>query len=152
MSFECEFVDREEQPTLAIRTHTPVEGLPQLIGASYGRIMQYLASIGERYAGEPFVVYHNLDMQNLDVELGFPVLQELPGKDDIQPGKVSSGKYGVCHYTGPYEQMEPAYQALNDMIKENGFETTGIAYEYYLNGPQDATPEGYKTRIEFPLK
>ena len=152
MSFECEFVDREEQPTLAIRTHTPVEGLSQLIGASYGKILQFMQSMGEQFAGELFVVYHNLDMQNLDVELGFPVLKELPGKEDIQPGKVAAGKYGVCHYTGPYEKMEPAYEALNNMIKENGFETTGIAYEYYLNGPQDAAPEDLKTRIEFPLK
>ena len=108
--------------------------------------------MGEQFAGEPFVVYHNLDMQNLDVELGFPVLKELPGKDDIQPGKILAGKYGVCHYTGPYEKMVPAYDALNNLIKENGFETTGIAYEYYLNGPQDAAPEDLKTRIEFPLK
>lgn len=152
MSFECEFVDRVEQPTLAIRTHSPVEGLPQLIGASYGRIMQYLESLGEKFAGEPFVVYHNLDMQNLDVELGFPVLKDLPGSGDIQPGKVMAGKYGVCHYTGAYENMAPAYDALNNLIKENGFEPTGIAYEYYLNGPQDAAPEELKTRIEFPLK
>ena len=29
MSFVCEFVAREEPPTLAIRTHTPGEGLPK---------------------------------------------------------------------------------------------------------------------------
>ena len=88
MSFECEFVEREEQPTLAIRTHSPVGGLPLLIGASYGKIMQYLESLGEKYAGEPFVLYHNLDMHNLDLELGFPVFKVLPGSGDIQPGKV----------------------------------------------------------------
>lgn len=152
MSFECELIERKEQPTLSVRTHTPVEGLPQLIGQTYGQIMEYMASIGAQPVGEPFVAYYNLDMKNLDIEIGFPVTKALPGQGEIQPSQVMAGKYGVCHYTGPYEQMAPAYEALTGWVKEKGFEPTGLAYEYYLNSPDEVPVSGLKTRIEFPLK
>ena len=41
-------------------------------------IAQYLAEQSEQPAGAPFVAYYNMDMQNLDVEIGFPVTACLP--------------------------------------------------------------------------
>lgn len=47
--------------------------------------------------------------------------------------------------------MAPAYDAVNAWIVEHGYQPTGVVYEYYLNGPQDTPPSGYKTRIAFHL-
>ena len=101
MSQVCEFFDIPETPTVSIRTHVAVEGLPGLIGQSYGAIMQYMGELGEPIAGEPFVIYYNLDMKNLDVELGFPVSKSLPaqGRDQAIHAANRTGSPYTLHRT-----------------------------------------------------
>jgi effector-binding domain-containing protein len=151
MTHICEIFEIPETHTLTIRTNTQVEKLPQLIGQTYGAIMQYLSELGEPISREPFVIYYNMDMQNLDVELGFPVSRELPAKGDIKPSHLPVGPAARSLYTGPYADMGPAYEELQKFIADKGFEPTGVSMEYYLTGPE--TPqEKHQTRIVFPIK
>lgn len=92
MAYKCEVKDQSTQPTLSIRTRTRVQDLAQLFGKGYGAIAQYLGELQEAPAGPPFAIYHNEDMQKLDVELGFPVSSRLAGKDDIQASEIPGGK------------------------------------------------------------
>ncbi len=147
----CEIFEIPETPTLSIRTHSAVAGLPILIGQSYRAIMQYLEELGEEIGGEPFAIYYNLDMENLDVELGFPVLKPLPAKGEIKPSTLPAGPAARTIYTGPYEDEGPAYEELNKFIKDKGHEATGVAMEYYLTDPE-VPPEKHQTRIVLPLK
>jgi effector-binding domain-containing protein len=93
-----------------------------------------------------------MDMQDLDVEIGFPVSGSLPGKGEIQPGEIPGGKAATCLHVGPYTEVGPAYEALMQWIMENGFEATGVAYEMHLNDPAQTPPEELKTQIVFPMK
>jgi effector-binding domain-containing protein len=45
--------------------------------------------------------------------------------------------------------MEPAYTALTKWIEDNGYQATGVAYEWYLNDPREAAPA--QTQIALPL-
>lgn len=121
--------------TLSVRARAKVEDLPKLIGESYGEMAAYLKQIGEVLADMPYVAYHNMDMQNLDVEIGFPVCEELPGKGDIKPGLIPAGKVVFCVYRGAYSEMEPTYNEMAKWITDNGFKPTGLVYEHYYNGP-----------------
>lgn len=152
MSYQCELREQPTQPTLTIRTRTAVQNLPQLIGQSYGAIAAHLGQMGQCPAGAPFAAYHNMDMQDLDVELGFPVPKELPGKDQIKAGHLPGGKYAVVLHTGPYDQVGPAYEALAKFVAEKGYQATGVAYEVYLNDPGQTKPEDLQTQVMFPLK
>jgi effector-binding domain-containing protein len=152
MSFECEIKEQPPRSTLCVRTRTPLEKLPDNIGRYIMAIAQYLGEIGEQPAFAPYVAYYNMDMANLDVEIGFPVARKLPGKGEIKPGAIPGGKAGTCMYVGPYQEMPPAYEALTKLVMEKGMEPTGIAYEFYFNGPMDSEPSGLKTLIMFPLK
>ena len=120
MSYKCEVKEQTAQPTLAIRRRVSVQDLPQALGGAYGAIAQYLGELGEQPVGPPFAAYHNMDMQNLDVEIGFPVSRRLPGKDDINASEIPGGKVATCLYTGPYSEVEPAYNALSQWIKTMG--------------------------------
>jgi effector-binding domain-containing protein len=151
MSYNCELFEIPQTPLLSIRTHAAVQDLPGLISSSYGAIMQYLAELGHEIAGEPFVIYYNLDMQNLDIEIGFPVTKPLPGKGQIQPSVLPAGPAARAFYTGPYTEMAPAYETLTKFIADKGKEPTGVAIEYYLNGPE-TPPEKLETRIVFRVK
>jgi effector-binding domain-containing protein len=37
-------------------------------------------------------------------------------------------------------------------MEENGYQPTGVAYEVYLNDPDETPPEELQTQIAFPLK
>lgn len=145
-----EILYRNEQPTLSIRTRTKVENLPVLIGEGYDRMAAYLKDLGEFLSDVPYVAYHNMDMQNLDVEIGFPVSKALQGKNDIQAGSIPAGKVVFCMYRGPYAEMEPVYAEMTKWIDENGYRPVGTVYEYYCNGPEFPESE-MLTRIVMPI-
>jgi effector-binding domain-containing protein len=152
MAHSCEVKEQAAQPTLSIRTRTSVEALPQVMGQTYGKIAQYLGSLGEQPAGPPFAAYYNMDMEDLDVEIGFPVSREIAGRDDIQAGQLPGGRVATCLHVGPYGEIADAYNALSEWIEAEGYEASGISYEMYLNDPSQTPPEALMTQIVFPLK
>jgi len=152
MTYNCELVEQSPQPTLSIRTTTTIKELPQELGKAYGAIGQYLGQLGEQPAGAPYAAYFNWDTKDFDVEIGFPVSGTFPEKDYIKSSEIPGGKLARCLYTGPYKKIEPAYNALTAWVKENGYEATGVAYEFYLNDPGETPQEELMTQIVFPLK
>jgi len=152
MSYPCEIVEQPTQPTLSIRRRASVQELPQLLGVAFGAIAGYLGELGLSPAGEPFVAYYNLDMQDLDIEIGFPVSQPLPGRGEIHAARMAGGKVATCLYIGPYGDCGPAYEELTQFVKDQGYEATGVAIEYFLNDPSQPPYEEPQTRIVFPLK
>ncbi len=151
MDYPCNLEQKETLPVLSIRARTAVQNLPALIGQSYGAIAQYLGELGEAPAGMPFTAYYNMDMNDLDVEIGFPVGQRLPGRGEVQPGEIPGGWQATLLFVGRYDAMGPAYEALTEFVKNSGHEPTGVAYEFYLNDPTGLSPEEAQTLIMFPL-
>lgn len=147
--YPCELQTQAAQFTLAVRFRSAVTELPVQFSRAYGAISAYLQELGATPAGGVYAAYHNLDMQNLDVEAGFTVTEPLPGKAEIQPGTVPAGTYAICHYAGAYEAMPPAYDDLLQFIQANGHAPAGPAYEWYLNGPDDPPP--LRTDIALPV-
>ncbi|MBN1588700.1 MAG: GyrI-like domain-containing protein [Pirellulales bacterium] len=152
MSFNCELKELAAGPALSIRTRAAVGDLPRVLGEGYAAIAQYLGELNEVPAGPPFAVYYNMDMQDLDIEFGFPVLKCLGGRGDIRPGETPGGRVATCLHVGPYSDVEPAYNALMQWIKNNGHEMTGVAYERYLNDPDHTPPEELMTQIAMMLR
>lgn len=152
MSYQCELIDLTAQPVLSVRARGAVKDLPAIMGRSYGVLGAYLGRMGQQPAGAPFVAYYNQDMQNLDLEIGFPVAQALPGQGEIQAGEIPGGKAVRCMHVGPYEKIKPAYEALGKWMQAKGHQGTGVCYEMYLNDPQQTPPEKLQTQILFPVK
>ena len=111
MDFDCKTQTLPAQPVLTVRTHTPVEGLQQVLGQAYMRIFEHLQELGQQPAGAPFVAYYNMDMQNLDLEIGFPVATLLPARDEVLSREIPEFKAATCLYLGPYPGMAAAYDA-----------------------------------------
>jgi len=152
MSIQCETIDRPAQATLSIRSRANVAELPELMGQVFGAIKQYLREAGQFPIGAPYAAYFNMDMQDLDVESGFPVAAALPGKGDVQPGEIPAGRAASCVHVGPYDQFEQTYAALTAFVAGQGLEATGASYEFYTNNPTEVPPEELRTQILFPLK
>jgi effector-binding domain-containing protein len=152
MIYQCELLDRSAQPTLTIRTRAAVQNLPSVLGPAWGGIMQYAGLLGVQPCGAPFVAYHNMEMQDLDIEIGFSFAQALTGRGNIQTGEIPGGKAVTCVHIGPYDQVGGAYEALQQWIEANHYTPTGVAYEFYLNDPQITPPSELLTQVVFPLK
>ena len=151
MAYNCELKEQPAQPALSVRTRASVQDLPALFGKTYGAIMQYLGELGEQPTGMPFSAYYNMDMQNLDVGIGFPVARKLASRGEIQASEFPGGKLASVMHVGPYDQCGPAYDALTQWVKAQGYETTGVAYELYYSGPE-TPPQEIRTEIVYPLK
>jgi effector-binding domain-containing protein len=121
-------------------------------GQTYGAIARYLAELGEQPAGAPFAAYYNMDMQDLDVEIGFPVTRPLRGKGEIHPGEIPGGLMASVMHIGPYPDCGLAYEALTQFVKDQGHTATGVAYEMYLNDPSVTPPQELMTQVVFPLQ
>lgn len=152
MQYQFFLEEKESQPTIAIRTRTALVNLPQVLGKAYEDIMNYLSEIGVQPSGAPYVGYFNTDMQDLDIECGLPVAQPIAGTNELKPSEIPAGKQVSCLYTGPYNQIEPAYNAIMEWIPANGYTPTGVCYEFYLNNPAETPESELLTRIVFLLK
>ncbi len=148
--FPCEIKEFAARPTLFIRFRSPVQDLPKHFGRVYASIGQYLAQMHEPHAGAAYAAYYNLDMQDMDIEAGFPVTYPLPAHGEVQAGMIPGGMFGICHYTGPYNEIGPAYELLTQYVAEHGYQPSGVAYEWYLNGP-DVPPQYLETDIAVPI-
>ena len=152
MTHHSELLELQPQPTLNIRTRTPVSRLPNALGEAYKSIYEHLASIGELPFGAPYVAYYNMDMEDLDIEIGCPVARPLPARDTIKQGEIPGGRYGATTFTGPYHELSGAYEALTQWVQANKFDTTGTVYEIYLNDPGQVQPHELQTQLLFQLK
>ena len=74
------------------------------------------------------------------------------GEGDIRASEVPGGKLGVALHTGRYSEIAPAYDALTEFVREQGYEPTGVSYEFYLNDPEETPQEKLQTQIIFPVK
>jgi effector-binding domain-containing protein len=152
MEDQFEINQKPAQPTLSIRFRSRVEDLPRKLGETYGSIVQYLGELDTVPSGPPFAAYYNMDMQDLDIEAGFPVSGAYPAKGEIRANEIPAGNYGSCLYVGPYADCGPAYERLTEFVKGKGYEPSGAAYEYYLNDPMEVPHEEPQTLIVFPLQ
>lgn len=152
MRLDIELSEQKEQPVLYIRIRTALSSLPKVIGDAYGEIINYMTEIGERPADAPYTAYYNLNMQDLDVEMGFPVRRRLPERGEIKSGAIPGGKVVSCMYKGSYTKMEEPYNKIFKWIEENGYEQRGIYYEYYYNSPNEVPESELLTKIVIPLK
>lgn len=148
----CSVIERESQLVLSVRTRTPVEKLPDLIGREYQKIFRYMQEFGEVPSGAPFVGYFNMDMNDLDIEIGFPVSKALPGNKEINSSQIPAGTYATMIYTGPYGGLKEAYRELSEWLQKNQWTPSYLAYEFYLNDPVVVPEDELQTQIFLSVK
>lgn len=145
----CSVIEREKQLVLSVRTRASFQELSNVIGIEYRKIYAYMLEVGAAPSGAPFVGYFNMDMDmdDLDVEIGFPVTEEVLGKEEIKASEIPEGKYATMIYTGPYGEMKSAYKKLSEWMDLHQIEPNYLAYEIYLNDPKMVKEEELETQI-----
>ncbi len=139
------------QPVLTIRRRTKLENLPQVIGQSYGQLMEHLNQIGAQPVDAPYTAYYNLDMNDLDVEMGFPIAEMQKDSGDIKARCLPECEAVTCLYKGLYADMADVYNEIFRWIEENGKKAAGVYYEYYYNSPNEVPESELLTKIVIPV-
>ena len=147
-----EIKEMKEKLALMIRKTTSIQDMPSVLGQCFGEIIQYVMESGAAEPVESFVIYHNMDMSNLEIDVGFTVSESLPDKGNIISSSIPAGKYAVALHVGPYETLNQTYDELTGFVDERKQTVDNWVYEVYLNNPMDNPDEPAKTMIYFPLK
>jgi effector-binding domain-containing protein len=144
-------LEQPEQHVLSIRTTIHFNDYPDTAKPAYGIIMEYAACNSLLLSGGPFVCYHNADLENLDVEMGFPVAKPILGNDDIVGYTIPVQKAVSGIFLGAYEDTDPLMVEIIQWIIEHGYEQQGKIYNYYLNDDNRNASE-LLTQIVVPIK
>lgn len=148
MNNTIELIQQQALPTLSVRRRAAVQDLPATLGQAYSEIMNYAMPLGASISGPAYVIYYNMDMSDLDIEIGFVCEQLVLGNGSITSDEIPAGSYVTAIHTGSYAAMEPLYGAMSTFIQENGLAPTGEAIEFYYNSPSEVPESELKTKIQ----
>lgn len=151
MSYECEVIEMESQPAVAVREVTTYHSLPRTIGGAFASLRRYLDEHALIRAGPMYVKYAGPPAHDVTVEVGVPVPKNAPEAPGFTSASLPGGRVATCLHRGHYSDLPHAYRALEKWVLKEGLATTGEAYELYLNDGERTPPAAWLTRVAMPL-
>ncbi len=151
MSYIMQIIETEKQPVMSVRVTTSLKDMPGIVGPNFGKVVDYIVKNGAEPLGPAFIAYFNMDMDNLIIEIGFPVTQELEGNAEIALRYIPAGRKAIGFHKGAYSELGTLYERLTRFISEKGHQPSGIVYEYYYNSPEEVPESELLTKAEFIL-
>jgi effector-binding domain-containing protein len=140
-----------EVPTAVMKATLDVAEIAAWLATAYGTVAAYLGRHGVGPAGPPFARFEIVGEGRFDVEAGFPATTPVGGEGDVEPSSLPAGPAAVTLHVGPYDEVAPAYAALEAWMREHGGEPAGAPWEVYLSGP-DVDPAEIRTEIVWPYR
>lgn len=121
------------------------------MGDTVGGILSLLEENDVFPASGPIVCFHNMELETLDVEIGFEIAAPIEVVAPMKVMTLPSRTVATTIDRGPYEEQDPTLEALMRWIPENGFVADGGIYYHYLNDEEQPQAE-YLTQMLIPVK
>ena len=150
-----EIIKKEAEIAVAVKYEAvDFTNMAAIMTEGYQKLWAYVTKSGVQMAGCPYCKYENgsEDFMRFDIELGVPVSEPLPEKDEICMSKTCEGKAITSIHKGAYKDIEKTYTPMMKYLAENNLQSTGVYYDYYLNNPADTIESELLTKVVFPLK
>lgn len=152
--------ERPEKPYMGIRIQTPFKGMFTVVDKHlFKELRAWMNQAGIAPAGSPFLRYHVINMEGeMDIEVGMPVANVLPGNGRVSPGVLPGGRYASLiyinnGYTG--NSVLTRWGIENGLAFEQWAEPQGTAfrarYERFLTDPK-IQPLKTKWEVEVAIK
>jgi effector-binding domain-containing protein len=151
MSYQCEVIDMQPQPTLAIRTRSTFHHLPKTISDGFATLRTSLRERDTTAAGPMYVKYVGKPAHEIEVEIGVAVGDAVLANGTTEPSSLPGCRAASCVHRGHYTDLPHAYTALEHWVAEQQLTPGDVAYELYLNDPEHTPPTAWLTRIAMPL-
>ncbi|MEZ4502176.1 MAG: GyrI-like domain-containing protein [Dehalococcoidia bacterium] len=141
----------EAQPALVIRARGSAATIGAMLADLFPTVHQFIQRTGAEMAGPPFVRY--LTMGNeWDFEAGAPVATAVPGEGRVEASSLAGGEVAVVTYTGPYEGVGEAHEAIGTWLAEQGRLPSGPPWDSYVTDPmQEPDSTKWRTDVYYPL-
>lgn len=81
----------------------------------------------------PVVCFHNTDLAQLDVEIGWQITQPVQTEAGVWCSRVEPRKVVTTIDQGPYEEQDPTLMELMAWVQAQGYELEGPILYCYLN-------------------
>ena len=152
MGYVVETGTEPRQVYAAVRATVRMSEMGERMGPLFGKLFGWLGQAGIEATGAPWARYLTVGPDEVELEIGAPVAREVDGGDGIISGVRPACDIAWTVHVGPYDQMEPAYQAVLSWISANGRMIAGAGWEFYETDPdQEPDPTKWRTRIVYPL-
>lgn len=141
-----------EQHLLTIRkTIAFFEEYAEFMGDAVGIIQQLIEKSGALPSSRPIVCFHNIDLEALDVEIGFVTPRRIDAMGEVHSVTLPIRTIAVTIDRGPYEKQDPTLEALMKWVPDHGYEAVGGIYYHYLNGEDQPDSESL-TEMYIPVE
>jgi AraC family transcriptional regulator len=159
MAYSVSKKELAPQPVLVVRRRVPRVEIAATIAAELPKVFLYAQQRGIAIAGYPITRYLETSVGTVTLETGMRVTAHGDegtadeGERGVLAETLPDGPAAVTIHSGPYDQLQAAYAALEEWIAANGFQTAGAPWEAYLNDPGDfPNPEDWKTEVCWPVR
>jgi Transcriptional regulator, effector-binding domain/component len=152
---KIEIINKEAETAIAVRYDAvDFTNMAATMKEGYQKLFDYITECGKQIVDCPYCKYFNgsEDFMKFDIELGIPVSELLPEKNEIFMSKTCEGKAITAIHKGAYKDIEHTYIPMMQYLEEHKLQSTGVYYDYYLNDPSDTVESELLTKIVFPLQ
>jgi effector-binding domain-containing protein len=107
-----------------------------------------------RVAGPIMTIYHDNEYreQDADLEVALPVAGRVEIEDPaLELRTLPAARVVSVLYTGPYEGISSAHEAVFGAVRALGLEWNGPARELYLNDPNTVGEQELMTEVQYPV-
>ena len=149
---EVEMVTVEAEPIAVRDARTTIAELSANISESLGEVWTFVREAVDLGPRHSVVLYKgNPNAGPADVEIGVQVARPFDGTSPagVRCSELPAGRVARAMHRGPYDQMAPTYQAIENWAKDTGHTLSGPSWEIYGDWTED--PSQLKVEIVFML-
>jgi effector-binding domain-containing protein len=152
--YEVREIKWPERNFLAKRATIAFDNLPAFFGESYGAMYGLIQERKLHPIGVPSAIYYSIDEQKKETDLAAAVPIEDGDAEikEFQKITIPSSQVVTTTHYGSYENMHPAYRALEDYLIDHRLKKDLIVEEYYSDPEKEKDPSKWKTNIYFVVR
>lgn len=153
MPYEISVKEVPDQMVVSHKVEATLWTVGEEIGKGFGSMMQVVSEQGVSPTGPPFIVYHDMivDESLGTIELCFPVAQPIDDSGDVKDAEIAGGPTATTMHKGSYSELATAYHALSTWISNHGHYPAGPPREVYLNDPNEVGQDDLLTEVSWPI-
>ena len=149
---------REACKYVGIKNDSSIDGMPKVMEADFGKLMDFASNNQELVSDEWFSIYHKFAFGKNQASFtsaiklnGEPVEANLP--EGLFIGSVPETKVYTIRHKGTYKLIGNAWSAITAMQRAKEFKCNkGIhPMEIYRNSPKEVSPEELISDISMPI-
>ncbi len=152
MAYEILTANLPASEAVAIRTIVPMAELQDFFNHAFLDLSETIKHGGASPVGPPFVRYYSVTPQAVDVEAVMTCDRSVPVSGRVKTIHLDAAQAAIVRHVGRYDKMKPAYDAIQEWMRNNGKHPSEAPREVYVTtGAEVPDPSEWVTLVEQPI-